>query len=49
MQSANLYRQGKKRRRDNLKKSEITSAINHFFTTMTQCEVINTHKRKLFF
>lgn len=49
MQSANLYRQGKKRRRDNLKKCEITSAINHFFTTMTQWEVINTHKRKLFF
>lgn len=40
---------GKKRLRDNLKKCEITSAINHFFTTMTQWEVINTHKRKLFF
>lgn len=45
-----LFITRKKQRREHLKKFEITSAINHFFfTIMTQWEVINTHKRKLFF
>lgn len=42
MQSATLYRQGKMT-------TKLPLQLIIFFTTMTQWEVINTHKRKLFF